>query len=112
MRIRQINILALVILLVSSCIEYDMSYPRILAEFVKLEVEGAEKVRIDPATMTVTIDLKEEADLAQVRVSSVELNDKASFKDGVMPEVLDLRTPYQIMLSTYQDYRWTIDIYT
>lgn len=108
MRLRHINILALVILLMTSCIEYDMSYPRILAQFLKFDVDGAENVHIDPTTMTVTVELEEEADLSQVRVTSVELNDNASFKDEAMPEVLDLRTPYHIMLSTYQDYSWTI----
>lgn len=91
-----------------SCIEYDMSYPRILAEFTTFNVEGAESVNINPDKLTVSIVLDESADISKVRVLDVALNDKAVFKNGEMPEILDLRTPYHVMLSMYQDYRWTI----
>ena len=92
----------------NSCMEYDMSYPRILAEFVEFDVQGAKKVTIDPSNMVVNIDLAEEESLSAVKVNSVKLNDKSYFKDGEFPEVLDLREPYSVILSLYQDYRWTI----
>ena len=92
----------------NSCMEYDMSYPRILAEFVEFNVQGAKKVTIDPSNMVVNIDLAEEESLSAVKVNSVKLNDKSYFKDGEFPEVLDLREPYSVILSLYQDYRWTI----
>lgn len=85
-----------------------MSYPRILAEFESFEVENALNVQIDPSAMTVTVALDETADLSAVKVTSVGLNDKAFFKDGNFPQVLDLTSPYQVVLSLYQDYRWTI----
>ena len=85
-----------------------MSYPRILAEFVEFDVQGAKKVTIDPSNMVVSIELAEEESLAAVKVNSVKLNDKSYFKDGEFPEVLDLREPYKVILSLYQDYRWTI----
>ena len=95
-------------LMLSSCLEYNMSYPRILAQFEEFEVENALNVQIDPASMTVTVALEETADLSSVKVTSVGLNDKAFFKDGDFPKVLDLTSPYQVVLSMYQDYRWTI----
>ena len=85
-----------------------MSYPRIRAEFESFEVENALNVQIDPSAMTVTVALDETADLSAVKVTSVGLNDKAFFKDGNFPQVLDLTSPYQVVLSLYQDYRWTI----
>ena len=95
-------------ILCASCMEYDMSYPRTLAEFTQFAVAEAEDIVIDPASRTVNITLKESADLASVKVDSLKLNDKAYFKDGDMPSVLDLTSPYKVTLSMYQDYVWTI----
>lgn len=108
MRFLKTYVLFLFAFFAVSCIEYNMSYPRILAEFTEFNAEGARSVIIDPATMTVAITLEEEADLAQVKVENIALNDKASFKNGDFPSVLDLRNPYQVTLSLYQDYIWTI----
>ena len=108
MRFLKTYILASAALLLSSCLEYNMSYPRILAEFESFEVENALNVQIDPSAMTVTVALDETADLSAVKVTSAGLNDKAFFKDGNFPQVLDLTSPYQVVLSLYQDYRWTI----
>ena len=91
-----------------SCLRYDMSYPRTLAEFTEFAVADAEKVEIDRESRTVTITLEEVADLACVRIDSLKLNDKAFFKDGQMPDVLDLTEPYEVTLSMYQDYVWKI----
>ena len=85
-----------------------MSYPRILAEFVTFEVEGAVSVDVDPSTKTVTVSLDEISDLDAVKVTSVELNENSFFKAGEFPQVLDLTSPYQVTLSMYQDYDWTI----
>lgn len=85
-----------------------MSYPRILAEFVTFEVEGAVSVDVDPSTRTVTVSLDEISDLDAVKVTSVELNENSFFKAGEFPQVLDLTSPYQVTLSMYQDYDWTI----
>ena len=108
MRFLKTYTLFLFALFAVSCIKYDMSYPRILAEFTEFTAEGAKSVTIDPATMTVFITLDEQSDLAQVKVQSVALNEKASFKGGDLPSVLDLRNPYKVTLSMYQDYIWTI----
>lgn len=107
-RIFDILALSLTLILSVSCMEYDMSYPRTLAEFTEFAVAEASDVVIDPDTRTVNITLKESADIANVKVDSLKLNDKAFFKDGDMPSVLDLTTPYTVTLSMYQDYVWTI----
>ena len=110
MRTRIFDILALsvTLLMCGSCMEYDMSYPRTLAEFTHFTVAEAEDVAIDPATRTVTVTLKESADIAKVKVEAIELNDNAYFSDADMPSVLDLTSPYKVTLSMYQDYEWTI----
>ena len=108
MRFFKTYILASAALLLSSCLEYDMSYPRILAEFEVFEAEGALEVDIDPSTKTVTVSLDEAHDLSAVKINAVELNENSFFKAGDFPQVLNLTTPYNVTLSMYQDYDWTI----
>ena len=104
-----IVLLSTIVALLHSCVEYDMSYPRKLAEFSAFEVEEALNVEVDPSTMTVTITLNEAADLSDVRVTRAELKDGATFKDGSFPETLDLSgEAYSVILSNSHDYRWTI----
>ena len=93
---------------VVSCFPNDMSLPRILAQFTKLEVEGGLETVIDAQTRTVSLVVDEEAELGSLAVTNVQLNENASFKNGSFPKVLDLTSPIQVMLSMYQDYDWTI----
>ena len=93
---------------VVSCFPNDMSLPRILAQFTKLEVEGGLETVIDAQTRTVSLVVDEEAELGSLAVTNVQLNENASFKNGFFPKVLDLTSPIQVMLSMYQDYDWTI----
>lgn len=100
--------ISLVAALAVACFPNDMSLPRILAQFTKLEVEGALETTIDPATRTVSLVVNEEVELGALAVNLVELNEKASFKNGSFPTTLDLTSPMEVMLTMYQDYWWTI----
>ena len=104
------NILSfsLVAALAVACFPNDMSLPRILAQFTKLDVEGALETTIDPETRTVSLVVNEEVELSALSVKTVELNEKASFKKGSFPTTLDLTSPMEVMLTMYQDYWWTI----
>ena len=100
--------ISLVAVLAVACFPNDMSLPRILAQFTKLEVEGALETTIDPATRTVSLVVNEEVELGSLVVNTVELNEKASFKNGSFPNTLDLTSPMEVMLTMYQDYWWTL----
>ena len=91
-----------------SCMEYDMSYPRVVAQFVKFDVEGARSVEIDAQNLTISIELEETVDIANVKINGYELAENVKFKKEELPQTLDLTSPYKVMLTLYQDYRWTI----
>ena len=93
---------------VVSCFPNDMSLPRVLAQFTKLEVEGGLETVINPENRTVSIVVDEQVEMGALVVKTVELNEKANFKNGSFPGVLDLSSPMDVMLSMYQDYDWTI----
>lgn len=99
---------SLVAVLSVSCFPNDMSLPRILAQFTKLEVKGGLETVIDTEERTVSIVVNEEVELSRLEVETVALNEKAYFTAGDFPKVLDLSTPMEVMLSMYQDYDWTL----
>lgn len=107
-KLTRILLPAIAVMFCVSCIEYDMSYPRVVAEFAKFDVEGARNVTLDPSTLTVSIELDETVRLDSVRLKEVVLAENVVYKNEALPEVLDLTSPQHVMLSLYQDYRWTI----
>ena len=99
---------SLTAMLAVSCIPNDISLPRILAQFTKLEVKGGLETVINTDDRTVSIVVNEEVELSSLEVETVTLNEKAYFTAGDFPKVLDLSSPMEVMLSMYQDYDWTI----
>ena len=55
-----------------SCMENPLSYPRLNAEIKAFEVEGQKSVQIDAASRTVTVVLKETADISSLQVKKYE----------------------------------------
>ena len=100
-----ISVLALV--MVSSCIENDLSYPALAPEFTSFEVEGQKTVTIDKNACTIHIVLEETADIANVKIVSYETANNAEVIDG-LPEYLDLTEPVRCTLRVYRDQEWVI----
>ena len=91
----------------SSCIENDIPYPRIHADFLKFEVGGQLETTINTTTKIVSIKLADTVNMKQVRLLSYQITDSAR----ISPEpgsMLDLTSPKKFMLSIYQDYEWTV----
>lgn len=99
---------SLTAMLAVSCFPNDMSLPRILAQFTKLEVKGGIETVINTEERTVSVVVNEEVELSRLEVEAVTLNEKAYFTAGDFPKVLDLSSPMEVMLSMYQDYDWTL----
>ena len=104
---RYFYIAAAACLLLGGCIENDLDYPLVYGGFISFEVEGAKTVSIDKNEHTVTIDLEEATDKDHVKVKSYTLSEM-SVPSVDIPEYLDLTTPFEVTLSTYQDYDWKI----
>ncbi|MDE7388992.1 MAG: hypothetical protein K2M97_07070, partial [Muribaculaceae bacterium] len=60
-------------LMLAGCIENDLPYPRIQANFTEFTVEQMIRSDIDTTSLTVTLTMNEEADLRAVRVLSYEV---------------------------------------
>ncbi len=94
-------------LAMSGCIRNDLDYPVVYGGFTSFEVEGAKTVEIDKNNYVVTVDLQEGADKDHVKVKGYTLTEM-SVPSKDIPEYLDLTEPFEVTLSTYQDYNWKI----
>ena len=97
----------LVLLALGGCIKNDIPYPVIKARFKTFEVYGQKDVVIDDALREVTITLEDTTNIRQVYVKNVKFTEEAT----CAPEIaatLDLSTPREYVLSTYQNYTWTV----
>lgn len=89
-----------------SCIKNDLPYPVVVPSVTSVSVDGSRNCVIDNDAMTVTVDLEETTDIANVNIRSVTLSEGASIENSVTGSH-DMRSPFQVTISTYQDYLWT-----
>ncbi|MCH5318767.1 MAG: PCMD domain-containing protein [Paramuribaculum sp.] len=102
--------LALIAALFTSCIEDDIPYPHIQPNILAIEAQGQERAAlIDSLNRTVTLYLSEAADIQKVRLTSLSITPGATVADTAAIEAgLNLTQPYEMGMSLYYDYTWTI----
>ncbi len=104
-----IIILSIGLTLLNSCIENDIPYPRIQANFAAFEVEGqSQPAVIDTVTRNVIVYLPETVDPSNVTVTYDSLSPKGVEVIGGLPKTLDLTQTVNVTLKLYQEYAWTI----
>ena len=97
-------------LLAVSCLKNDIPYPVVVPHILSLDAEGAKAVEIDAHKQTVDIILEEDYDLKNVRINGYT-TDIEENKLSLSSEIKgrhDLTSPWNVTLSTWQDYQWTI----
>lgn len=105
----------------AGCIENDVPYPTVELQITGVTGEGFTTGEIDLGTRLVTLRLDEKTDIRNVRIDRVTLGavvhsvemDKQALLEKVQTSqpltgTFDLRTPFYVTLSLYQDYAWTI----
>ncbi len=99
--------LCLSVLTAASCIENDLSFPNVVADFTSFEVEGQKSVTIDNDSRTIDILMGENADMKKVKVLNYTVSNDAEIVGG-MPEYLDLTDSLNFTLRVYEDFVWTV----
>ena len=95
-------------MILAGCIENDVPYPIVVADITAFEVEGQTGVSvIDTKNRTVGVTLGEGADIQNLAVLQFAVNNDATVSPAV-PDHLNLSSPAEYKLTTYQDYLWTI----
>ncbi|MDE7153826.1 MAG: PCMD domain-containing protein [Muribaculaceae bacterium] len=108
---KRIIYLSLLIISVAfcGCIKNDIPYPRIQANFITFDVEGASKATlIDSTNRVLTVYLEETTDIRNVRVRSYSVTRGSTVKFPDLKEPVNLQYPVSAVVSLYQDYVWTI----
>lgn len=98
-------------LIATGCISNDLPYPQIQPNFTSFEVElMASPAKIDTINRVVTLPMAEEADLSQVHVLSYTVEPQTAVlnQGKTVPTLLDLTNPWEVEVSLYQTYTWTI----
>lgn len=96
-------------LLLSGCIRNDIPYPVVTPHILSLEVQGAKSVSIDQQKRTVSIVLEETVDLHKVKILGCEVDEKMTQFSRPLSGNFDLSEPVGVVLTTYQQYPWTIE---
>ena len=93
----------------TSCLKNDIPYPRIQANFLSFEVDGALKPsEIDSINKVIKVYLKESTDIKNVRVAAYSITPSSSISGVNFMENIDLSSDIYVTVSLFQDYLWTI----
>lgn len=97
-------------LLAVSCLKNDIPYPVVVPHILSLDAEGAKAVEIDAHKQTVDITLEEDYDLKNVRINgyTTDIEENKLSLSSEIKGSHDLTSPWDVTLSTWQDYKWTI----
>ena len=102
----------LLAVLLAGCIKNDIPYPRQLGRITAFEVEAQKTAAvIDSTARTVTVDMLDTVDLAEVRLLRLTLSENT--KGESLPDsgsILDMTADLKYTLTTWPDqsYEWTV----
>ncbi|MDE7069788.1 MAG: PCMD domain-containing protein [Alistipes sp.] len=92
-----------------SCIGNTIPYPVVTLQILNVEGKGFtfSAADIDSENRVVKLRLDEQTDPSRVEIEKISVTEGAG-SSSPLSGVFDLRTPYYITLSLYQEYEWTI----
>ena len=95
--------------LLASCIDNDIPFPIIVAEIVEFEVEGqVGEAQIDVDTRSVNFEVADTVDLSRLRITKFKLSDKTRPPQVGLGSTISCVDSTELMLETYQAYRWVL----
>lgn len=104
------SLLLLLLVLPLSCIERknDLVHEEVPAEITSFEVENQKSARISMMERTVHVEMPADTDLSQLKLVKFEYTEGATLnKEIAAGDILDLSTPFELELFTYDPYIWT-----
>lgn len=100
--------------LAASCVRNDIPYPVVTPHIISMKVDGAKSAEIGQEsihqdTRTVDIVLEENVDLKKVNIRECNIDVESVRLSQEIVGVHDMTAPLEVTLSTYQDYKWTLN---
>lgn len=105
MKRRLYILLLLASLAFTACIHNDLPYPTVIPTVASVKVEGG-SVSVDQGSRMIMVDLEETADIRAVHVSELSFNEDIAKLVEALPGTIDLSSPYEMKVRTYQEYIW------
>ncbi|MDD7236340.1 MAG: PCMD domain-containing protein [Candidatus Egerieousia sp.] len=93
--------------LAAGCVKNDLPYPTVVAEITAFEVSGQTSCNIDRTNRTVAVVVDDTQDIEELKVVKVVVSNDATVEPA-FGSTINLASPVKVVLSTYQDYEWTI----
>ena len=94
--------------ILSACLENDFPYPHVEPKIESIIAKGESKAAlIDASKHLITVYFDEDADIASVDITDIQLSDDATV-DMSQLKKMDLRSPKSFTVTLYYDYEWTI----
>lgn len=103
-----LSYLFLAVYILTGCVDNDLPYPIVVPHITSVIVDEADKVEIDYEAQTVTIYLPETADIRNVAIRSVQIDQEIAKTSIELAGVHDLSQPLKFKITTYDDYSWRI----
>lgn len=105
--LRRILVVLLFLSITTSCIDNNLPYPVVPIQVLGVTGEGftVGSSDIDLEKRIVTLRLDETTDISRVQITDVQITEGGE-ADKPLTGTFDLRTPYTVTLSLYQDYTW------
>lgn len=108
---KRINIFLLTLLMLATlaagCVKNDLPYPTVVAEITAFEVSGQTSCNIDRTNRTVAVVVDDAQDIEDLKIVKVVVSNDAEVEPA-FGSTINLASPVKVVLSTYQDYEWTI----
>ncbi|MEG0500072.1 MAG: PCMD domain-containing protein, partial [Rikenellaceae bacterium] len=92
------------------CIENDIPYPIRKGLITEIEFVGQKSVEIDKEKYIVNLVLEETADIQNIEMIRFHTTENTSVSTAIetLPVTINFEKDYNLTLTTYQDYKWTI----
>lgn len=95
--------------MLASCIDNDIPYPIVVANIVEFEVDGqVGEAQINTETRTVSFEVADTIDLQHMRITKFKLNKEAHPAAVDVGSIISCVDSIELMLETYQVYRWVL----
>lgn len=95
--------------MLASCIDNDIPYPIVVANIVEFEVDGqVGEAQINTETRTVSFEVADTIDLQHMRITKFKLNKEAHPAAVGVGSIISCVDSIELMLETYQVYRWVL----
>ena len=106
---KNLTIIALLLLALGGCIKNDLPYPRIQQNITAIKADGESKAAlIDSTDCSVTIYLNEVTDIQSVSFSEFSVSPGGTPDPDLSDGVYDLSSPVVVSITRFQTYQWLV----